>query len=62
MGIEERVLELISAECTRRRMETKWEESFSDASGDSRGAHRLQNEVSLGRGKEWEKKLTICNS
>ena len=43
IGIVDRVLEASSAEWTRRRIETKWLESFSDASGDSLGAHRLQD-------------------
>lgn len=41
MGMEERVDEASSAEWTWRRMETKWEESFSAASGARRGAQRL---------------------
>lgn len=41
MGMLERALALISAEWTCRRMETKWEESFSPASGERRGAQRL---------------------
>ena len=41
MGMLERALAEISAEWTCRRMETKWEESFSPASGERRGAQRL---------------------
>lgn len=41
MGMEERALAEISALWTCRRMETKWEESFSPASGERRGAQRL---------------------
>jgi hypothetical protein len=41
MGIEERALASSSAAWTCLRMETKWEESFSAASGARRGAHRL---------------------
>jgi len=41
MGIEERALALSSALWTWRRMETKWEESFSAAEGERRGAQRL---------------------
>lgn len=41
MGIEERALALSSAAWTWRRMETKWEESFSAAEGERRGAQRL---------------------
>ena len=37
MGMEEREEEAISAEWTWRRMETKWDESFSPASGERRG-------------------------
>ena len=58
MGMEERALAEISAECTCRRMATKWEESFSPASGERRGAQRLERKVSFEvggffRGKEW---------
>lgn len=41
MGIEERALASSSAAWTCLRMETKWEESFSAASGARRGAQRL---------------------
>lgn len=41
MGMEERALASSSDACTCFLMETKWEESFSAASGESRGAHRL---------------------
>lgn len=41
MGIEDRALAVTSALCTCRRIETKWEESFSAASGERRGAQRL---------------------
>lgn len=41
MGIEDRALAEISAEWICRRMETKWEESFSAASAERRGAQRL---------------------
>lgn len=41
IGIEERALAEISAEWIWRRMETKWEESFSAASAERRGAQRL---------------------
>lgn len=41
IGIEERWFASSSALWTCRRMETKWEESFSAASGDRRGAQRL---------------------
>ena len=37
----ERVLELDSDAATRRRMETKCDDSFSVAAGDSLGAQRL---------------------
>ena len=46
MGMEERDEEAISAEWTCRRMETKWDESFSPASGERRGAQRLGEDVS----------------
>ena len=39
--MEERALADISALCTCRRIETKWDESFSAASAERRGAHRL---------------------
>jgi len=42
MGIEERALASSSAAWTCFRMETKWEESFSAASGARRGAQRLE--------------------
>lgn len=45
MGIEERDEEAISAEWTCRRMETKCEESFSPASGERRGAQRLEKSM-----------------
>lgn len=41
MGMDERSLVVISVAWTCLRMETKWEESFSDASGERRGAQRL---------------------
>jgi len=41
MGMEERALAESSALWTWRRMETKWEESFSAAEGERRGAQRL---------------------
>ena len=41
MGMEERALASSSEACTCLRMETKWEESFSAASGERRGAQRL---------------------
>ncbi len=41
MGIDERVFEESSAVWTCFLMETKCEESFSAASGERRGAHRL---------------------
>ena len=41
MGMLERVLEASSAEWTLRRMETKCEESFSEAAAERRGAQRL---------------------
>jgi hypothetical protein len=41
MGMEERAFADSSAAWTWRRMETKWEESFSAASGDNLGAHFL---------------------
>jgi len=65
MGIEERALALSSAEWTCRLMETKWEESFSAAEGERRGAQRLWGgEVSeevcgKGGGKGGR---TICSS
>lgn len=46
MGMEERAEAASSAEWTCRRMETKWEESFSPASGERRGAQRLVYDVS----------------
>lgn len=72
MGMEERVEAAISEAWIWRRMETKWEESFSPASGERRGAQRLgRGFVSRGDlgGEEGgrEKRslrrvLTICNS
>jgi len=41
MGIDDRALASSSAAWTCLRMETKWEESFSAASGESLGAQRL---------------------
>ena len=41
IGMEDRALADISALCTCRRIETKCEESFSAASAERRGAHRL---------------------
>ena len=59
MGIEERALALSSALWTWRRMETKWEESFSAAEGERRGAQRLWgvSEEIWGEGG-----CTICSS
>lgn len=48
MGIEERALASSSALCTCLRIETKCEESFSAASGESRGAQRLKQFVNIG--------------
>lgn len=69
MGIEERALALSSAECTCRLMETKWEESFSAASGERRGAQRLGRGVRVRFDlmrrvvMRWEGgERTICNS
>lgn len=62
MGMLERVLAEISAECTCRRMETKWEDSFSPASGERRGAQRLNYVVSVVKGEEGKGFPTICNS
>lgn len=45
MGMEERTLLFLSARATRSRIETKWEESFSAAAADRRGAQRLQMQV-----------------
>ena len=42
MGMDERSLVVISVAWTCLRMETKWEESFSEASGERRGAQRLR--------------------
>ena len=39
--MEERLFEVNSEACTRRRIETKCDESFSAAPGERRGAHRL---------------------
>ena len=50
MGMEERVEEASSLEWIWRRMETKWEESFSPASGERRGAQRLGKYVSVCHG------------
>ena len=41
MGMEERTLAVFSERATWLRMETKWEESFSVASRERRGAQRL---------------------
>ena len=41
IGIELRAEAAISEAWIWRRMETKWEESFSPASGERRGAQRL---------------------
>jgi len=41
MGMEERVPEVSSVAWIWRRRETKWEESFSAAGGERRGAQRL---------------------
>ncbi len=41
IGMEDRALASSSAAWTCLRIETKWEESFSAASGDNRGAQRL---------------------
>lgn len=41
MGMEERALAEISAVWIWRRIETKWDESFSAASAERRGAQRL---------------------
>ena len=62
MGILERALAEISAECTWRRMETKWEDSFSPASGERRGAQRLKYIVITIQGKKRREFLTICSS
>ncbi len=63
MGMEERAEAAISAEWTWRRMETKWEESFSPASGERRGAQRLgwwiSDVVVMVQKNAW---LTICSS
>lgn len=48
IGIEERALASSSALCTCLRMETKWDESFSAASGERRGAQRLELFVNIG--------------
>jgi hypothetical protein len=42
MGIEERVLASSSAAWTCLRIATKWEESFSPAASERRGAQRLE--------------------
>lgn len=42
MGMLERVLAFASEAATRRRIETKCEESFSAAEGERRGAQRLE--------------------
>lgn len=42
IGMEERALAEISAVWIWRRIETKWDESFSAASAERRGAQRLQ--------------------
>lgn len=66
MGILERALAEISAEWTWRRIETKWEDNFSPASGERRGAQRLH--IRLVKSEElklpvnWERGHTICNS
>lgn len=41
MGMEERVLADISAEWIWRLMDTKWDDNFSAASMERRGAQRL---------------------
>lgn len=51
MGIDDRVFAETSTLCTCRRIETKWEESFSAASGERCGAQRLEVETS-----EWNLK------
>lgn len=43
MGMEERVFADISAEWIWRRMDTKWDDSFSAASTERRGAQRLRS-------------------
>lgn len=45
MGIEERALAVTSEAWICRRMDTKWEESFSAAVGERRGAQRLGGSV-----------------
>ena len=62
MGMLERAFAEISAEWTWRRMETKWEDSFSPASGERRGAQRLGLIVRFVGTKEGREQLTICNS
>jgi hypothetical protein len=42
MGMEERVLASSSAAWTCLRMATKWDESFSAAESERRGAQRLE--------------------
>lgn len=49
MGMEERVEAAISEAWICRLMETKWEESFSPASGERRGAQRLVRGLSVWR-------------
>lgn len=50
MGMEERVLADISAEWIWRLMDTKWDDSFSAASMERRGAQRLQKLRGVRRG------------
>jgi hypothetical protein len=64
MGILDRVLELDSDAATRRRMETKCDESFSAACGDRRGAQRLfcNNGQNQTYGLKLYLELTICSN
>ena len=52
--MEDRALASNSADLTCLRIETKWEESFSSASGLNLGAHRLAQKYFLLDFRAWE--------
>lgn len=63
MGMEDRALASSSEAWTCLRMATKWDESFSAAASERRGAQRLHGEVSIARAKKGEKGgHTSCSS
>lgn len=62
MGMEERALASSSAAWTCLRMETKWDESFSAASGDNLGAQRLGDVSSCASFAQKKEGLTICSN